>query len=77
MSAKRKYPWDDWFGQPITVLVRGEDYHCSQSTMVQTIRNNASRRGLRVRVVEDDDCRAIRLEVLGEVQHTDRATVAN
>src|SRR5579859_256308 len=48
--AVRKYPWEEWFGKPRTVLVRGVHYHCSQSTMAQTIRNNASARGLRVRL---------------------------
>jgi hypothetical protein len=50
--AHRKYNWEEWFGRPETVLVHGIHYHCSQSTMSQTVRNNASRRGLRVRLVD-------------------------
>ena len=52
MAAHRKYPWEEWFGRPSTILVRGTDYHCSQSTMAQTVRNNASQRGLRVQVTD-------------------------
>jgi hypothetical protein len=65
MAAHRKYPWEQWFGRPSTVLVRGIDYQCSQSTMVQTIRNNASARGLRVQPT--DKGTEILIEVRGAV----------
>lgn len=49
---RRKYPWERWFSCRRTVILRGVDYHCSQATMSQTIRNNASARGLSVRVTD-------------------------
>lgn len=48
--AHRKYPWEEWFGQRRIVLLRGVHYRCSQSTMAQSIRNNASARGVKVRL---------------------------
>lgn len=76
MAARRKYNWEEWFERDLTVLLRGSDYHCSQSTMVQTVRNNASQRGVRVRVTDTDDSVVIR--VVGRTHalpHTDSATV--
>lgn len=64
MGARRKYKWDIWFGQPRTVLTRGVDYQCSQATMAQTVRNNASQRGLRVSVTDTGD--SIVIEIVGE-----------
>lgn len=49
---RKKYPWNEWFAQPRTILLRGVDYDCSQSTMAQTVRNNASSRGLSVRITD-------------------------
>ncbi len=72
----RKYGWEEWFDRHgRTILVRGVDYHCSQSTMAQTIRNNASRRRLRVRLI--DIGHAIILEVVGEVHRTYPPPVAS
>lgn len=50
MGAKAKYPWYAWFERPRVEIVRGVDYTCSQSSMAQTIRNNASMRKLRVSI---------------------------
>lgn len=75
MAAKRKYSWEEWFGRERTTLVHGIDYHCSQSTMVATVRNNASKRKLRVRI--NDLGNSITMEVVGEILHTDKATVAS
>ncbi len=61
--AVRKYHWEEWFGRPRTILEQGVHYDCSQSTMAQIIRNNASQRGLRVRVVDIGD--AIVVDVTG------------
>lgn len=63
MSARRKYAWEDWFARPRTVLVRGMHYECSQSAMVQMVRNNASARGVSVKITDDDVC--IILDVTG------------
>lgn len=70
---RRIYPWEQWFGRPRTVLVRGRHYHCSQSTMVQMVRNRASRCGMRVRVGDIGD--SVIVEVLGAIQHPDEAPV--
>ena len=78
MAAKRLYKWEEWFGRRRIVLVRGVNYDCSQSTMVQMIRNNATRLGIRVRVLDTRD--AIVVEVVSrkgwhsEIPHTDQAT---
>lgn len=71
---RRKYRWEDWFDRPRTVLVRGTDYHCSQSTMVAMIRNNASMRQARVRLTDTGD--SIVIEVVSEILHTNRVEVA-
>lgn len=71
---KRIYQWEQWFERPRTVLVRGVDYHCSQTTMSGMVRNNASRRGVRTRIT--DDGKSITIEVTGAVPHTDKAAVA-
>ena len=71
----RKYQWEQWFEQPQTVLVRGVDYHCSQTTMSGMIRNNASRRGVRTRLIDNGD--SIIIEVVNlAIPHSDRTTVA-
>jgi len=75
MGANRKYRWEQWFDRPITVLVRGTDYHCSQSTMVGMIRNNASRRGVRVRIVDTENL--IIIKVANAVQHTDQVGITS
>lgn len=73
MAAKQKYDWDSWFGCGRIMLVYGIDYHCSQSTMAQTVRNNASQRGLRVRLT--DTGHSIIIEVVGEISRPDKTTV--
>lgn len=51
----RIYHWDDLLvqrlaiDQPLT-LVRGVDYHCSDVTMAQQLRNQASARELAIKV---------------------------
>lgn len=70
MAAKQKYKWDEWFGEPRTLLVRWQDYQCSQSTMAQIIRNNAWRRRLRVRITDLGN--GLVIEVLGRVDEPRR-----
>lgn len=77
-----KYQWDKWFGMKHFELVRGVDYFCSQSTMSQTIRNNASHRGVGVRMKDTgsriivDVVNRVAEDGTDEVQHTDTAAVA-
>ena len=75
--VQRKYPWEKWFGLKCVTLLRGVHYHCSQSTMAQTVRNNASARGLCVRIV--DTGTEIIVEVTkdraNETPHTDKAPI--
>jgi hypothetical protein len=80
MSRRRKYAWEDWFAQGGFVLVRGIHYQCPQSTIVQAIRNNASMRGLRIRL--QDTGLTVVVTVVGRkgeaddtVSHTDKAPV--
>ena len=76
--AKKRYPWTEWFSVPRTILVRGVHYSISQSSMSQSIRNNACRLGVRVRLV--DTGVEIVVDVLGRtedgrVSHPYQATV--
>lgn len=77
---QRKYHWDEWFSKPRTVLLRNVHYDCSQSTMVQSIRNEASTRGLRVKILDCTSGTEIVFEVTGrrkpdEVPSTNKASV--
>ena len=75
MAAKRKYGWEQWFSRPRTVLVRGIDYHCSQSAMCSMIRNNASLRSVKVRLTDASE--TVIIEVVGnEVQRPYQTTLA-
>ena len=52
--AKRIYPWEAWLrrveaGKKVR-LHRGADYACSQSAMVQQIRDAASHLGVSIRI---------------------------
>lgn len=79
MAAHRKYPWEEWFGRPRTVIRRGVHYHCSTVVMWQQVRNNGYARGVQFRLEEGPD--SITIHVLGsengcEVPHPDTAGVA-
>ena len=49
---KRLYKWDTLFTRPRFTLVRGKDYTCSQSSIVQQVRN-AARGKARVRIKDE------------------------
>lgn len=70
---KRIYPWEEWFRARRITLLRGVHYGCSQSTMAQTIRNNASLRGLRVRI--EDIGTGLIMEVIGEIPCANQAPI--
>lgn len=74
MPAKRKYRWEEWFGQPETVIVRGVDYYCSQAIMWQQVRTNAYLRGVRVKVTDLNDRLVINV-IDNEVPYTDKVTI--
>ena len=73
MTWKRKYRWEEWFGQPRTVIVRGVDYHCSTAVMWQQVRNNAYARGIKCRVRDEGDQLVIEVESAGT--HPDKVAV--
>ena len=78
MPTPRKYPWDKWLKQPHTVLLRGIHYRCSQSTMCQIIRNNASARGLRVSLLDTETEITINVTSVGEysaIPYADTPTI--
>lgn len=75
LAARRKYPWEKWFGQHRTVIYRGRDYHCSQSIMWQQVRNAARAYGVRARVQDKND--HIIIEIASEIIYTDRNSAAN
>lgn len=75
MAARRKYDWNRLFEQEYSLLEFGEDYHCSQSNIIQQIRNEASKRKLSLRL--SDLGNQVVVKVLGAkcaVQHTDTLT---
>jgi hypothetical protein len=63
--ARRQYNWDHWFLPPGFVIFRGKDYECSQSSMVQQIRNEATKR--RIRITVDDHIDHITAMVRGSI----------
>lgn len=71
---RQKYKWELWFVRDKTVLLRGVDYDCSQSSMVQSIRNAATRHGVRVHIEDEGD--TITIEVKGETPHTNTPAFA-
>lgn len=68
MPAHRKYDWNKLFERDQSLLERGEDYHCSQSNIIQQIRNEASKRGLRIKLNDLDD--KIIVKVISRKQQT-------
>lgn len=79
---RRKYDYERWFDDHPTVIVRGVDYHCSQSTMSQALRNRASMMGINISLVDTGDTIEVRVvlkkkKARSEVHHTDKAPVAH
>lgn len=70
MAATRKYPWEYWFSNPVTKIVRGVDYHCSQAMMWQMVRNNIRTHRMTGRVRVTDINYGLIIEVLSENPHT-------
>lgn len=70
----KKYNWELWFVRDRTILLRGVDYTCSQSSMCQSIRNAATKHGVRVGLTDTGD--AIMIEVKGETSHPNTPPVA-
>lgn len=53
---QKLYQWDRWFSiEDGFVLRRYVDYYCSHSSMSQQVRNEASKRGIGVSIMEQDD----------------------
>lgn len=75
MGRPPKYNWDGLFKRAHTVLVRGIDYQCSQSSMAGSIRNKASKLGLRVKLADTGD--SIIIKVIGAIPHTNQAAVTS
>ena len=51
----QKYPWHRWMSKGRLVLRRGIDYHCTQGSICQQVRNAAARWGLRANLIEQED----------------------
>lgn len=49
------YKWDFWLAQACITLVRGVDYHVSQSSMTQQIRNAAHVRDIGINMEDRGD----------------------
>jgi hypothetical protein len=52
---KRRYDWDDWLSKRKFTLRRGVHYDCTQSSIVQQVRNAATARGVAVRPSDEGD----------------------
>jgi len=50
LKPKVKHPWDRWFRKKHFKLIRYRDYDSLPSLMAQQVRNNASKRKLKVTV---------------------------
>jgi len=76
-NMRRKYCWEQWFSTQYFTLIRGVDYFCSQSTMYQTIRNNACQRNMKVRIIDTGDSMVVEVTErdYDEVPHTDTVTI--
>lgn len=61
VKRKTRYPWDKWLTQPQTILLRGRDYRCTTFGLAQQVRQQASRRGIRVSVHTTQDSVTIEL----------------
>lgn len=70
------YKWEEWFGRDRIVLIRGIHYHCSQSTMCQTIRNNASKKGVSVKLLDAGSEIVIEVRRRSAISHTNTSAVA-
>ena len=55
MARPTIYDWDEWFTKGRFTVRQGADYRCSQSAMSQQIRSAAVKRGLYVRLIDDDE----------------------
>lgn len=78
--AVRKYPWEQWFALPYILLKYGKDYHISQSMMYQTVRNNARRYGVRVKIKDTNTSLIVEVVERGlnsESTHSNQTTVAS
>ena len=63
VHGNSKYDWDGWFKRKIFKIVQGKQYVCSQSNMVQQVRNAAAKRRRKVSVYDHGD--RIEVRVLG------------
>lgn len=72
------YAWDRWFGKDEFRLVRGVDYQCSQSTMCQSVRNAASKRGIRVSIRDNGNGIVVRVKRMeDEIPRADQAAISS
>lgn len=73
----RKYDWDGWFRKGQFTIRRGVDYHVSQSSMYQSVRNNASLRGILVKIVDGNDNLVVTVVGVNKrgIQRANRATI--
>jgi hypothetical protein len=48
-----KYPWEEWFARDEVILVSGVDYAVPSYAMMQSVRTQARRRGIKVGISVD------------------------
>lgn len=65
-SMGGRYPWNRWFDckEMEFTLVRGKDYRGRPDVMIQSVRGQASKRGLSVVIKVAEDCSTITVNYL-------------
>ncbi len=54
-NTSGKYPWNVWFDGRVWQLVQGTDFTCAPSSLIQSARFAAGRRGLLLRTWLEKD----------------------
>lgn len=68
MAGNRLYMWEEWFALGKFTLVRGKHYTCSQSSMQQQVRSNASARGVGTSIRDLGDRLVVEVTAVAETK---------
>jgi hypothetical protein len=60
-GRRRLYDWDGWFAMGLFTLQHGTHYTCSQSAIVQQVRNAACERDMQVETVDEGNQVVVRV----------------
>ncbi len=68
------YSWDKWFSHNRFTLLKGRHYRCSNSGMVQQLRNQAVQRGVKVTITDLDSRLVVEILQVGATPEAAGAT---